>query len=54
MLILKVLDSWGINVGTGQQVNMAVTEGLMSARLNARPGPQIDREEVKRYTACIN
>lgn len=42
------------DVGMGQQVNMALTEGLMSARLNARPGPQIDREEVKRYTACIN
>lgn len=26
---------------------MAETEGLMSARLNARPGPRIDREEVK-------
>lgn len=39
--------SWGIKVGIGQQVNMAETEGLMSARLNARPGPRIDREEVK-------
>lgn len=38
----------------GQRVNMAETEGLMSARLNARPGPQLDREGVQRYTACIN
>lgn len=44
----------GIKVGMGQQVNMAVSEGLMSARLNARPGPQIHREGVRRYTPCIN
>lgn len=36
------------------QVSMAVTEGLMSVRLDARPGPQIHRERVRRYTACIN
>lgn len=33
---------------------MAAAEGLMSARLNARPRPQIDRERVRRYTVCIN
>lgn len=49
-----MLNSSGIKVGVGKQVNTAVTEGLMSARLNARPGPQIDREGVRRYTACIN
>lgn len=49
-----MLNSSGIKVGMGQQVNMAASEGLMSARLNARPGPQIDREGVRKYTACIN
>lgn len=48
-----MLNSSGIKVGMGQQVNME-SEGLMSARLNARPGPQIDREGVRKYTACIN
>lgn len=49
-----MLNSSGIKVGMGQQVNTEVTEGLMSARLNARPGPQIDREGVRKYAACIN
>lgn len=50
----KVLKSSRIKVGMGQQVNLVVTEGLMSARLNARPGTQIDGEGVGNYAACIN
>lgn len=43
-----------IKVMRGRRVHMAATEGLMSARLNARPGPHRDREGVRRCTACIN
>lgn len=49
-----MLNSSGIKVEISQQVNKAAAEGLMSARLNARPRPPIDREGVGMYTACIN
>lgn len=36
-----------MEVEIGQRVNMAATDGLMSARLNAGPGPQIDRDGLE-------